>query len=149
MDKNKRLFPFRKHPVGDIFGGKGKKVKRGMGILLSAALLFNTLPSGWLTAAASQDSGTGLCEHHMEHTADCGYQEADPGAECSHEHTEECYKIVKNGIHEHMESCYPEETSGEKEASSSKPPAPYFPMTHPKRWLKKYTLWSMSISHIL
>ena len=54
MDKNKRLFPFRKHPVGDIFGGKGKKVKRGMGILLSAALLFNTLPSGWLTAAASQ-----------------------------------------------------------------------------------------------
>ena len=119
MDKNKRLFPFRKHPVGDIFGGKGKKVKRGMGILLSAALLFNTLPSGWLTAAASQDSGTGLCEHHMEHTADCGYQEADPGAECSHEHTEECYKIVKNCIHEHMESCYPEETSGEKEASSS------------------------------
>ncbi len=119
MDKNKRLFPFRKHPVGDILGGKGKKVKRGMGILLSAALLFHTLPSGWLTVAASQDSGTGLCEHHMEHTADCGYQEAEPGAECSHEHTEECYKIVKNCIHEHMESCYPEETSGEKEASSS------------------------------
>ena len=53
MDKNKRLFPFRKHPVGDIFGGKGKKVKRGMGILLSAALLFNTLPSAWMTVAAS------------------------------------------------------------------------------------------------
>ena len=36
-----------------------------------------------------------------------------------------------------------------KETSSSKPPAPYFPMTHPKRWLKKYTLWSMSISRML
>ncbi|MCM1237645.1 MAG: hypothetical protein NC489_46880, partial [Ruminococcus flavefaciens] len=78
MDKNKRLFLFRKHPVvGDILkGGKGKKLKRGMGILLAAALLFNTLPSGALTAAASEDSGTGLCEHHTEHTEDCGYAKA-------------------------------------------------------------------------
>ena len=29
---------------------------------------------------------TGLCEHHPEHTEDCGYTEGTEGAACEHEH---------------------------------------------------------------
>ena len=48
-----------------------------------------------------------LCEHHPEHTEDCGYTEGTEGAACEHEHTEDCYTLVKKCVHEHDESCYP------------------------------------------
>ncbi|MDE5781409.1 MAG: MucBP domain-containing protein [Lachnospiraceae bacterium] len=48
MEKYKRIFPFRKF-------SKGRKLKKGMGILLAVALLFNTLPSCQMTAAASEE----------------------------------------------------------------------------------------------
>lgn len=47
----------------------------------------------------AQDSGaaigaSGLCEHHTEHTADCGYTEGTAEIPCSHEHTEDCYTLA-------------------------------------------------------
>ena len=64
---------------------------------------------------------TGLCEHHPEHTEDCGYTEGTEGADCEHEHTEDCYTLVEKCIHEHDESCYPvlEGSVSENTATSS------------------------------
>lgn len=64
---------------------------------------------------------TGLCKHHPEHTADCGYTEGTEGAVCEHEHTEGCYTFVKKCVHEHDESCYPvlEESISENTATPS------------------------------
>ncbi|MCH1950711.1 leucine-rich repeat domain-containing protein [Enterocloster sp. OA13] len=39
-----------------------------------------------------QATGGGvLCEHHPEHTEECGYVEAVKGHRCEHVHTDECY----------------------------------------------------------
>ena len=131
MEKNKGLFSFRKHPVGDFPDGKkerkrkmhsanARKMRRALGMLLAAALIFNTLPASGLAVSASEQE-TGLCEHHTEHTAECGYAEAQP---CTHEHTEECYKTVTECVHEHTDECYPEtgeteESTGEGNAATS------------------------------
>ena len=73
---------------------------------------------------------TGLCEHHPEHTEDCGYTEGTEGAACEHEHTEDCYTLVKKSIHKHDESCYPvlegsvpENTATPSEAEEAQPTA--------------------------
>ena len=105
----------------NVRGEKWKqgRLRRGLGILLAAAMIFQALP--FREAAISSASGSGLCEHHAEHTADCGYAEAEPEQKCTHEHTEECYRTVgeEDGSpakepdcrHEHDESCgYREET---------------------------------------
>lgn len=52
----------------------------------------------------------GLCEHHTEHTKDCGYTAGTPETPCAHEHTEACYTEVIKCVHEHTPECYPEET---------------------------------------
>ena len=86
------------------YGINVRNIHRALGIFLSAVMVFNMLPAGGISVYASEEKA-GFCEHHTEHTADCGYQEAQPRADCTHEHTEDCYKIVENCIHEHMESC--------------------------------------------
>lgn len=123
MEKNKGLFSFRKHPVGNFLDEKkgrkrkGGRLHRSMGFLMAAALIFNTLPASGLAVSASEQE-KGLCEHHPEHTAECGYTEAQP---CTHEHTEECYKTVTECVHEHTDGCYPEteESTGEGSATDS------------------------------
>lgn len=117
MEKDKGLFSFRKHPVGDFLDEKegrkrkGGRLRQSMGFLMAAALIFNTLPASGLAVSASGREA-GLCEHHTEHTPDCGYREAQP---CTHEHTEECYKTVTECVHTHTDGCYPE--TGETEES--------------------------------
>ena len=126
MEKDKGLFSFRKHPVGDFPDGekgrkrKGGRLRQSMGFLMAAALVFNTLPASGLAVSASGRE-TGLCEHHRSHTADCGYMEAQP---CTHEHTEECYTTVTECVHTHTDGCYPEteeteESAGERNATAS------------------------------
>ena len=118
MEKDKGLFSFRKHPVGDFLDEKegrkrkGGRLRQSMGFLMAAALIFNTLPASGLAVSASGREA-GLCEHHTEHTPDCGYREAQP---CTHEHTEECYKTVTECVHTHTDGCYPE--TGETEEST-------------------------------
>ena len=60
-----------------------------------------------LTAFADDSGYTGgLCEHHREHNEECGYIEAAEESPCTHEHTEECYRLVTDCVHEHTEECY-------------------------------------------
>ena len=59
--------------------------------------------------AAEDSESTGLCKHHPEHTADCGYTEAAEARPCGHEHDETCgyeepSEVVPCG-HIHDESC--------------------------------------------
>ena len=83
------------------------KWKRPAAFLLAAAMIF-TMPGVPASAVEAGVSAvhTGLCKHHPEHTEDCGYTEGTEGAACKHEHTEDCYTLVKKCIHKHDESCY-------------------------------------------
>lgn len=101
------------------------KMHRAVGILLAAAVIFQTMPFDGTAVSASGGGQNGLCEHHTEHTADCGYREAEPGHDCTHAHTEECYRTVEGedgsatkelGCHHaHDESC------GYREAAEGSP----------------------------
>ena len=98
------------------------KWKRSAAFLLAAAMIF-TMPGVPAFAVETDVSAvhTGLCEHHPEHTEDCGYTEGTEGAACEHEHTEDCYILVEKCVHEHDESCYPvlEESVSENTATPS------------------------------
>ena len=98
------------------------KWKRPAAFLLAAAMIFTMpgIPASAVEAGVSAVH-TGLCEHHPEHTEDCGYTEGTEGAACEHEHTEDCYTLVKKCVHEHDESCYPvlEESVSENTATPS------------------------------
>ena len=98
------------------------KWKRPAAFLLAAAMIF-TMPGVPAFAVETDVSAvhTGLCEHHPEHTEDCGYTKGTEGAACKHEHTEDCYPLVEKCIHEHDESCYPvlEGSVSENTATSS------------------------------
>ena len=94
-----------------------RKIHRALGILLAMALVFQMVPFASTAVSASENSGGGLCTHHRSHTPDCGYKEAEPGHGCTHEHTEDCYRIVEDCIHEHAESCYPADNASESEAT--------------------------------
>lgn len=61
----------------------------------------------------------GICEHHLEHTEDCGYVEAVEGQPCQHEHTEECFEWVTECVHEHTEDCYEESSVSGNTATPS------------------------------
>nr|WP_144365839.1 S-layer homology domain-containing protein [Lacrimispora amygdalina] len=107
------------------------KWKRPAAFLLAAAMIF-TMPGVPASAVEAGVSAvhTGLCKHHPEHTEDCGYTEGTEGAACEHEHTEDCYTLVKKCVHEHDESCYPvleesisENTATPSEAEKSQPTA--------------------------
>lgn len=96
--------------------------KRPAAFLLAAAMIF-TMPGVPASAVEAGVSAvhTGLCEHHPEHTEDCGFTEGTEGAACEHEHIEDCYTLVEKCIHEHDESCYPvlEESISENTATPS------------------------------
>lgn len=105
------------------------KWKRPAAFLLAVAMIF-TMPGVPASAVEAGVSAvhTGLCKHHPEHTEDCGYTEGTEGAACEHEHTEDCYTLVKKCVHEHDESCYPvlegsvpENTATPSEAEEAQP----------------------------
>ena len=97
----------------------GRRILAGV---LAFVLVFS---SGGLPALAENDTGAGyiggLCEHHAQHTDECGYAEATEGSPCTHVHTDECYTTDENGEkilncqHVHDDSC------GFKEASEGSP----------------------------
>ena len=80
--------------------------KRILSLLLCVVMLFSLCPQSALAVGNEQTGGvtigtSGLCEHHPEHDADCGYTEGTAGTSCGHEHTEDCYVEVTNCVHEH------------------------------------------------
>ena len=78
-----------------------KKVRRKLnriGALALAVVLMGTSIDFPVIAA-------GNCEHHTEHTAECGYKDAVEGADCTHEHGDECYSKVTDCVHSHDGEC--------------------------------------------
>ena len=67
---------------------KGKK--RGKQLLALLLCMIMLMPTSFGSALAAGVDDTGLCEHHTEHTADCGYIAAVEGHECNHQHDETC-----------------------------------------------------------
>ena len=103
-----------------------KLKKRILSLLLCGAMLFSLGPQSVLAEENGQAGGvtadtSGLCEHHPEHNADCGYREETAGTPCGHEHTADCYEEVTNCVHEHNGDCYPEESDSGNEAAPSGP----------------------------
>ena len=102
-----------------------KRKRRILSLLLSGAMLFSICTPTVFAETPTQDRGQtiteagGLCEHHPEHNADCGYTEGTAGTPCVHEHTADCYEEVTNCVHEHDEDCYPEEGVSGNEATPS------------------------------
>ena len=101
-----------------------KLKKRILSLLLCGAMLFSLCSQSVLAEENGQAGGvtigtSGLCEHHPEHNADCGYTEGTAGTPCNHEHTEDCYTLVTECVHEHDEDCYPEESVSGNEATPS------------------------------
>ncbi len=92
-----------------------KPKRKIISLLLCAAMLLSLCPTSVFAEAAAQDSGiaigaSGLCEHHTAHDEGCGYTEGTPESPCTHEHSEDCYTLVKNCVHSHTEDCFPQET---------------------------------------
>ena len=90
--------------------------KRPAAFLLAAAMIFTMpgVPASAVEAGASAVH-TGLCEHHPEHTEDCGYTEGTEGAACEHEHDESCYPVLEGSV--------PENTATPSEAEEAQPTA--------------------------
>ena len=61
---------------------------------------------GFAPVPAIAAESDGLCEHHTEHTASCGYSPAVDGHVCGHEHTDECYQSVTQCVHTHGDCGY-------------------------------------------
>ena len=104
-----------------------KQQKRIAAFVLAAAMVFSTLPLNVLAVEPPTVAG-GLCEHHPEHTTDCGYTEGTEGTPCNHEHNEDCYTLVTECVHEHIEDCYPAEsvsdnTDAQSDAEEQEPTA--------------------------
>ena len=58
-----------------------KLISRITALLTAGAVVCSTLPANaWAVEATDTE---GLCEHHPEHTAECGYAPAEPGQPCT------------------------------------------------------------------
>lgn len=62
--------------------------KRILSLVTALALCLSMLPVGVL--ALEPEADTGLCPHHTEHTAECGYAAPTKGQPCAHQHDETC-----------------------------------------------------------
>lgn len=61
--------------------------RRWLAALMCLTMLLQNAP----LAALAVDSGSiGLCQHHTEHTLDCGYSPAVEGQPCTHAHDASC-----------------------------------------------------------
>ena len=96
-----------------------KLKKRIAALLMAGAMVCSTLPVNVLAVENSNRNVGGLCEHHAEHTEDCGYTEGSEGTPCNHEHTENCYTLVTSCVHKHTADCYPAESVSDNTASPS------------------------------
>ncbi len=82
--------------------------KRWLAVILCLCMIFPSAVT--LVSAAEEPAYTGgPCEHHTEHTAECGYVEAVEGQLCTHVHDGNCgYQEPTEEIpcaHVHDENC--------------------------------------------
>ncbi len=94
-----------------------RKLKRTAAIALAVLMVSNTIDMSAFAVSTAEETQVDSCEHHTEHTAECGYVEAVEGSLCSHEHDELCgYNTVSGNeicSHEHDDTCgYAEAVEG-------------------------------------
>lgn len=93
---------WKKYPEGSRIGRR----KRWLAFLLGLSLIGTMLPIPARAEEEGTGAGTGLCRHHTEHTADCGYAEAVEGQACEHTHDDGCgYQEASDCTHVHTEEC--------------------------------------------
>ncbi len=80
------------------------KHRRQVSFVLIITLIVS-LCSGYISAFAAGTGRIGSCQHHMEHTAECGYQEATEGSQCEHACSEQSGCVKVECMHEHDGSC--------------------------------------------
>ena len=85
-----------------------RRAKRWLSLILCLCMVFPSAAT--VVSAAEKPAYTGgLCEHHPEHTAECGYVEAVEGQPCTHQHDQECGYSEPTGeipcTHVHDASC--------------------------------------------
>ncbi|MFR5601209.1 MAG: InlB B-repeat-containing protein [Lachnospiraceae bacterium] len=95
--------------------------KRMTALLMAGMMVFTNLPVNAL-AVEKPDTG-GLCEHHPEHTAECGYVAGDSSED--HVHTDDCYQEIEDCVHIHTSQCY---ESGKEEVAT---PFDAYPVSTP------------------
>ena len=71
-------------------------------VMLTLSMVFSYIPVP--TQAYASVIMSGLCGHHTEHTAECGYVEGTEAQPCTHEHSEDCYTRTRC-VHEHDADC--------------------------------------------
>ena len=89
------------------------RMKKVLSIVLTLCMVFSYIPAPAYAAGADN-----LCDHHPEHTPECGYAEAVEGQPCAHVHDELCGYIEavaevkcaceatdENGALVHTEGC--------------------------------------------
>lgn len=94
-----------------------RRLKRTAAIALAVLMVSNTIDMSAFAVSTAEETQVDSCEHHTEHTAECGYVEAVEGSPCSHEHDELCgYNTVSGNeicSHEHDDTCgYAEAVEG-------------------------------------
>ena len=77
--------------------------RKWLALLLCAAVSLTMFP----IATLAEIDDTGLCPHHAEHTAECGYAAAVAGQPCTHVHTDACTTTQTVCVHAHTAECYP------------------------------------------
>lgn len=66
------------------------KMKRLKALAMAALMVVSITTSSIPAYAEPVASDEGLCPHHTEHDASCGYQTAVEGVDCTHVHDESC-----------------------------------------------------------
>ena len=82
--------------------------RRICSILLSGIMVFSLCSQPVHAEENLQSGGITIeyCEHHTEHTAECGYVAPTEGHDCGHAHDAGCgYKEAGECTHEHTETC--------------------------------------------
>ena len=79
---------------------KNTKLRKTLSLLLCMLMLVGMFPVS--TFAAAED---GICEHHLEHTADCGYNKGSEGSPCTHICNDSCTLSATSCVHTHDENC--------------------------------------------
>ena len=74
-----------------------QNLRKFLAALTGLSLALACLPGAALAEPA--DPTAGLCPHHTEHTAECGYRAAAEAHECGHVHDETCgYAEAKDEV---------------------------------------------------
>lgn len=77
----------------------GNLKKRILSLLLCTSMVTGSLPAPTLATGTESD---GLCDHHLAHTAECGYAAAVTGSDCTHQHEAGCVQVTDTGcVHVH------------------------------------------------